>query len=155
MNSIKEWTRLNYWYLDYKRWPAIKNCIQRSENLLLAVHRARQCRAHLYYGFDADLYDITIYRRIKTLDNLSGSSIQTILTFLWDYITNRLLNDTGTFIPSNVFMESTPPAACTWGINKFNLTFPTLFSSHQDPGPDSAPPSKSPDINLNLFQHFL
>ena len=70
-------------------------------------------------------------------------------------MTRILVNDTGTFIPSSVFMELTTPADRTWGLNKFNTTFPTLCSSHQEPGPASDPPAASPDINLKLFQHFL
>ena len=52
-------------------------------------------------------------------------------------------------------MGSTPPSDFTWVLNKFNITFPTLCTPDQDPGPDSAQPAVSPDINLNLFQHFL
>ena len=70
-----------------------------------------------YNGFNADLDVITIYRRIKTLDNLAKPAIQTLLTFLCGCTTSRLVNDTGTFILSIVFMESTPLVARTWGIN--------------------------------------
>ena len=66
-----------------------------------------------------------------------------------------MVNDTGTFIVSSVFMDSTPTAYLKWGINKFKITFPTLCYSHQDPGPASDPPATSPYINLNLLQHFL
>ena len=109
----------------------------------------------VYYSFDKDLDAITISRRVKTLDKLSEPAVQALLTFLRGCMTSRLVNDTGTFIPSSVFMDSTPPAACMWGLNKFNMTFPTLCSSHQEPGPDLDPPSASSDIYLNLFQHFL
>ena len=79
-------------------------------------------------GFDEDLDTITIYKRIKTLDNLSEPYIQALLTFLHGCMTSRLVNDTGNFIPSIFFMDSTPPGARTWGLNKFNITFPTLFT---------------------------
>ena len=84
----------------------------------------------VYSGFYADPDATTIYRRIKTLDNLAKPSIQTLLTFLRGFMTNILVNDTITFIPYIVFMESTEPAYHTWGLNKFNITFPTLCSSH-------------------------
>ena len=93
--------------------------------------------------------------RINTLENLAKPAIQALLTFLRGCITSRLVKDTGTFIPSSVFMGSTPPSDFTWVLNKFNITFPTLCTPDQDPGPDSAQPAVSPDINLNLFQHFL
>ena len=70
-------------------------------------------------------------------------------------MTSRMVNDTGTFIPSNVLMESTTPVALTWGLNKVNITVTTLCSSHREPGTDSAPPTALSGINLNLFQHFL
>ena len=108
-----------------------------------------------YNGFNADLDVITIYRRIKTLDNLYKTAIQALLTFLRGYMTSRLVNDTGTLIPSSVFMESTPPTTYMWGRNKFNTTFPTLCSPHQETGTDLAPPASSPYINLKLFQHFI
>ena len=60
---------------------------------------------------NANLAVITIYRRIKTLDNLKEPSTQALLNFLRGCMTNRLVNDTGTFIQSSVFMEATPPAA--------------------------------------------
>ena len=86
-------------------------------------------RAFLVYNvFNADLESISIYRRIKTLYNLSEPSIQSLLTFLHGCMTSRLVNDTRTFITSSVFMDSIPPAACTRGINKFNITFTTLCS---------------------------
>ena len=109
----------------------------------------------VYYGFDTDLDTITIYRPIKTLDNLSKPTVQTLLTFLRVCITRRLVNYKGTFIPSSVFMDSTPPEARTWGLNKFNITFPNLCSSHQEPGPASNPPAESSDIHLNSSQTFL
>ena len=93
--------------------------------------------------------------RINTLPNLAEPAVQALLTFLRGCITSRLINYTGTFILSRVFMESTPPAARMWGRNKFNIIFPTLCSSHHDLGPDSAPPAASSYIYLNLFQHFL
>ena len=80
----------------------------------------------VYNGFDADLYAITIYMRIKTLSNLAKPAVQASLTFLPGCMTSRLVNYMGTFIPFSVFMESTPHAARTWGLNKFNITFPTL-----------------------------
>ena len=94
-------------------------------------------------GFDIYLDVITIYRLIKTLDNLFEPAVQALLTFLRACMTSRLVNDTGTFIPPSVFMDSTPPAACTWVLNKFNITFPTLCSSHKEPGPASSPPTAS------------
>ena len=109
----------------------------------------------VYNFFEADLDAITIYRRINTLDNLSKTAIQALLTFLRGCMTSILVNDMGTFIPSSVFMESPPPEARTWGLNKLNIIFPTLCSSHQEPGPASTPPAASSDINLNLFQNFL
>ena len=109
----------------------------------------------VYDGFDADLDTIIIYRRIKTLDNLVKPAIQALLNFLRGCMTSILINDTGTFIPSNVFIDSTPSASHTWGLNKFNINFPTLFSPHKEPGPTSDPPAASPDININLFQRFL
>ena len=109
----------------------------------------------VYNGFDMDIYFITIYRCIKTLDNLAKPAVQALITFLCGCMTSILVNDMGTLIPSSVFMDSTPPTALTWGINKFNITFQTLCSSHQEPGPASDPPAASSDINLNLFQHFL
>ena len=48
----------------------------------------------VYDGFDANLDSITIYRRIKTLDNLTEPSIQVLLTFLRGCMTSRLVNDT-------------------------------------------------------------
>ena len=109
----------------------------------------------VYNGFDADLYAITIYMRIKTLSDLAKPAVQAPLTFLPGCMTSRLVNETGTFIQYSVFVESTQPAARTWGIYKFNITFPTLCSSHQDPCPASAPPAASSGINLKLFQHLL
>ena len=109
----------------------------------------------VYDGFDADLDTIIIYRRIKTLDNLVKPAIQALLNFLRGCMTSILINDTGTFIPSNVFIDSTPSASHTWGLNKFNINFPTLFSPHKEPGPTSDPPAASPDININSFQRFL
>ena len=80
----------------------------------------------VYYVFNADLYAITIYQRIKNLDNLNKPAIQEFLTFLRGCMTRIPVNNTGTFIPSSVFMDSTPPAARTWGINKLNITVTTL-----------------------------
>ena len=70
-------------------------------------------------------------------------------------MTNRLVNYKRTFIPSSVFMDSTPPAAHTWGLKKFNIISPTICTLNQEPVPASAPPASSPDINLNLFQHYI
>ena len=61
-------------------------------------------------------------------------------------------NNMVTFIPYSVFMESTPPSACTWVLNKFDTTLPNIFTPHQNPDPAAA--TASPDINLNLFQNF-
>ena len=61
-------------------------------------------------GFDADLDTITIYSHIKTLYNLAKPDIQALLTLLQGCMTSRLINDAGTFIMSNVFMDSIPPA---------------------------------------------
>ena len=108
----------------------------------------------VYDSFDADLDAITIYKRIKTLPDLSKLVAQTLLTFLRGFMTSTMVNDTGTFIPSIVFMDSSPPEARTWGLNKFIKTVTTLCSSHQDPGPDSAPPAASSDINLTRFNTF-
>ena len=113
------------------------------------------CAFLVYKGFDVDLYAITIYRHIKTLPDLSEPAFQALLTFLCGWMTSRLVNDTRTFILSSVCMDSTPPASCTLDINKFNITFTTLCSSHQEPGSDLAPPAASSDIKSNLFQHFL
>ena len=71
----------------------------------------------VYDGLNTDLDTITIYRRIKTLDNLDEPAIQALLTFLRGCMTSRLVNDTGTFIMYSVFMESKPPADRTWGRN--------------------------------------
>ena len=109
----------------------------------------------VYNGFDTDLDSIIIYRCIKTLYNLAKLTVQALLTFLCGCMTSRLVNDTRTFILSSVCMDSTPPASCTLDINKFNITFTTLCSSHQEPGSDLAPPAASSDIKSNLFQHFL
>ena len=81
----------------------------------------------VYYGFDVDLDAITIYRHIKTLPDFTKPAIQALLIFLSGCMTSRLVNDMETFIPSRIFMESTPPAARTWGINNFNITFPMFF----------------------------
>ena len=80
----------------------------------------------VYKGFDANLYTITIYRRIKNLENLAKPVVQALLTFLRVCMTSRLVNDTVTFIPSIVFMVSNPPTASMWGLNKCNITFPTI-----------------------------
>ena len=77
-------------------------------------------------GFDIYLDVITIYRLIKTLDNVAEPAIQALFAFLRGSITRREVNDTGNFIPTSIFMYSTPPVACKWGLNKFNITFPTL-----------------------------
>ena len=81
----------------------------------------------VYNGFYMGIDAITIYRHIKSLENLAKPAIQAILTFLRGCMTSRLVNDTGTSIPSSISMESTPTAARTWGINKFNITFKTLY----------------------------
>ena len=65
--------------------------------------------------FDSDIYAINIYRHIKTLDNLYKPAIKALLIFLRGCMTSRMVNDTETFIQSSVFVESTPPAARTWG----------------------------------------
>ena len=109
----------------------------------------------VYDGFDTYLDTIIIYRRIKTLPDLSEPAIQALLAFLCGCMTSILVNCTETFIPSSVFMESTPPAGLTWGLNKFNITFPTLLYSYQEPGTASDPPEAPSYINLNLFQKFL
>ena len=109
----------------------------------------------VYDVFDADLDVITIYRCAKTLDNLDKPSIQALLNLLRGCMTNRLVNDTVTFTPSSVLMESTPNAARMWGLHKVNIIFPTLYSPHQEPGTAPAPHVASSDINLNLYQHFL
>ena len=109
----------------------------------------------VYYGLKTDLDAITIYRHIKTLDNLNEPAIQELLTFLLGCMASRILNDMGTFIHISVFMEATPTEACKWGLKAFNTTFPTLYTQYQEPGPDQPPPAASPDINLNLFQHFI
>ena len=83
----------------------------------------------VYKGFDANLYTITIYRRIKNLENLAKPAIQALLTFLRGCMTRRLVNDTGNFILSSVSMESIPPAVCKWGLNKFSITF-QLYAPH-------------------------
>ena len=133
--------------------PLLKNANFTQEAIILKI---MPISAFLVYnGFDVDLYAITIYRHTKTLPDLSEPAVQTLLTFLCGCMTSRLVNDTVTFIPSSVFMESTPPAARTWGLNKFNITFPTLCSSHHETGPASASPVSLSDINLKLFQHFL
>ena len=74
------------------------------------------CAFLVYDGFDADLDAITIYRRITTLPDLSKPVVQALLTFLCGYMTIRLVNYTGTFIPSSVFKGSTPPGVHTWGL---------------------------------------
>ena len=109
----------------------------------------------VYYGFDVDLDSIIIYRRINTLENLSEPVNYPLLTFLRGCMTSILVNDMGNFIPFRVFMESTPPAGCTWGLNKFNITFQNICYPHQEPGPASDPPTAYPYINLKPFQHFI
>ena len=109
----------------------------------------------VYNGFDADLDAINIYRCIKNPYNLAKPAIRALLTFLRGCMTSILVNDTVTFIPSSVFMKSTPPSACKLWLNKLNITFPTVFTPHQEPVPASDPPVASRDNNLNLFQHFL
>ena len=70
--------------------------------------------AFLFYDvFDVYIYAITIYRPIKTLDNLSKLAVQALLTFLCGCMTSRLENDTGTFILYSIFMDSNPPVART------------------------------------------
>ena len=68
-------------------------------------------------------------------------------------MTSRLVNDTVTFNPYSVFMEATPPAAHTCVLNKFNTTFPNIFTPYQYPDTDTD--IASLDINLNLFRNFL
>ena len=109
----------------------------------------------VYDGFDADLDAIAIYRRIKTLPDLVKPAVYAILTLLRGCRTIILVNYTGILIPFSVFMDSTPPADPTWGLNKLKITFPTLCSSYKEPGPYSAPPVASSYINLKLFQQFL
>ena len=62
-------------------------------------------------GFNTDLYATTIYRRIKNLDNPNKPTTLVLLTFLHGCMTTRLVNDTGTFIPTSVFMEATPTSS--------------------------------------------
>ena len=119
-------------------FPLKKNANLTHEAIILKIMPISAFR--VYDGFDAELDTITIYRRIKNLPDLSELDFQELLTFLRDCMTSRLVNDTGNFIPSSVFMDSTPPAARTWGINKFNINFTTICSSHQEPGPASALP---------------
>ena len=109
----------------------------------------------VYDGLNADLDAIAIYRRIKTLENLNKPAIQALLTFICECTTRQLVDYTGNFIPPSVFVEPSPPAASKGGLNKFNTTLPTLCTPRQEPGPASARPAAFPDINLNLFQHFL
>ena len=52
-------------------------------------------------------------------------------------------------------MDSTSPEAWTLSLNKFTITFTIIFYPHHNPGPASAPPMASPDINPKLFHHFL
>ena len=80
----------------------------------------------VYDGFDADLDVITIYRHIKNLEKLSEPAVQALLTFLFGCMKSRLVNEMVTFILSSVFMYSTPPEAHKWGLNEFNITFPTI-----------------------------
>ena len=135
------------------RRPPFKNSNLTHEGIIIKII---PISAFLVYdGFYADLDIITIYRLIKTLDNVAEPAIQALFTFLRGCITRRLVNDTGNFIPTSVFMYSTPPVARKWGLNKFNITFPTLWYSHQESGPDSDPPASSQDININFFQHSL
>ena len=68
-------------------------------------------------------------------------------------MTSKLVNDT--FILYSVLMEATTPAAFTWGLKIFNTAFPPIFNLHQEPDSDSAPHVATPDIILNIFQHFL
>ena len=108
----------------------------------------------VYDSFNSDLDDITIYKCVKILDNLNEPFIQALITFLRGCITSRLVNDTGTFIPSSVFMEATPPLECTWGLKTFNTTLQTLWTPHQEPVPDLTTPSTSPDIILTYSNTF-
>ena len=82
----------------------------------------------VYDGFPTDLDAITIYRSIKNLNKLSEPAIQALLTLLHSCMTRRLVNDMRTFILSSFFTDLTPLEARTWGLNKFNRTFPTLCS---------------------------
>ena len=107
----------------------------------------------MHNGFNTDLDAINIYKCVKTMDNKNEPATQALLTSLRGCTNIRLVNDMGTFIPSGAIMEATSPAARTWGFNKFNTTFPNLFTLHQYPAPAAA--TDSPDININLFQHFL
>ena len=70
-------------------------------------------------------------------------------------MTSRLVNNTGTLTPSIVLIYSTPPAARTWFLNKFNTTFTNIFTPHYEPDPASDPAASSPYINLNILKHFL
>ena len=83
-----------------------------------------------YDGFDVNLDAITIYRRIKILPDLSKPAVQALHTFLRGCMASRMVNGTGTFILSRIFMESILPSVRTWGLNKFNITFTTICSSH-------------------------
>ena len=68
-------------------------------------------------------------------------------------MTSRLVNNTGTVLPSNVFTEANPPSEHMWVLKKLNTTYPNLFTQHQETAPSSA--TASPDINRNLFHKFL
>ena len=65
----------------------------------------------------------------------------------------RLVNDTGTFLPSSLFVEATPTAERMWGLKKLNKTPPNLFTPHQDPYTYEA--TASTDIHPKLFHKFL
>ena len=65
----------------------------------------------------------------------------------------RIVNDTVTFIPYSVFVESTPPSARMCVLKELNTTFPNLFTPHQKPDP--AADTALPNININLFRKFL
>ena len=94
-----------------KTFPLFKNSNLAQEAIILKIMII--ITFLVYNGFDADLYTITIYRRTKTLPGLSKLAVQALIIFLRGSMTSRLVNDTRTFIPSSVFMESTPPAART------------------------------------------
>ena len=89
----------------------------------------------------------------QKLDHQDEPATQDLINLLRGCMPGRLVNNTGTFLPSSVLAESTPPTSNTWGIKKLNTASPNLFTPHQDP--DSTSATASPDININLFQNFL
>ena len=91
------------------------------------------------------------------MDHQDEPDTHSLLTSPRGCMPSRLVNNTGNFIPSSVFMEANPLESHTWVLKKFNINYPNIFTPHQEPAPDpaTATATASLGINLNPSKNFV